>query len=539
MNNHLKDNNEEILPAMADSSFWYNIAAKIICIGMLILALGIGHFHQLGGFNVETDFYATYAPQVEGIISGEAFVFANNNSPGYVYLLAAFTLIFSDPFLAGKILNALATGLFGWMTYLLFLALFNPQIALASATLLLISIVPISFFVAPDIVGAAFVMIPLWTLLRRPHLTPSACLITGLFSGLAYLARNPSIFLILGIIFSLYIINFNQEKPKQRLINIGIFLCGVCLTISPWLIMSWKVNGSLFSSLSYIGIAAHFYQDSMMQEALNDMSSRFHSLRDVLLYDPFLILRKYLTSILYWNVIQLPLAVLKFPAYLFVGAGFLLLLTDFTGKSNDLLRRRLTFFVVILIGYLLLGLVAFILRYYLFLFPFIFLSVAYFLFHKDVLNHVGYIPFTQISVSWLVVIILASFLSLNAYQATKKALASEPRHLLDITELLKKQALPNDIIIDRKPHLGYLTGLTPTNSFSPAESTTADEWYGKAIEVGARYIVYSDLYASQYWPGLKSLRDPSILPSRFQLIYRHKPTNTLIYEIDRQKKELP
>ena len=513
----------------SESSLWYDIAALGYCTGILILALSIGHFHQIGAFGEETDFYHAYGPQTERILAGEPPRMTGNNSPGYVYLLAAVTsIIGGDPFFAAKLLTALAAWFLGWITYLLLKALFSHRIAITSTILLLIPLIPFSFLAATDMVGAVFLMLPLWILLRRADITLGTCFLSGVFAGLSYFIRNPTMFVILGIGLSLLFLNIGQGNFRRRFTEAGIFICGVLVTASPWVIMSWTMNESPFSSTPYLQVAAHFYLGTNLGTALPEMALKFSSLWDVLLYDPATIFRKFLSAILYWNLKQLPGLFLQFPAYLFAGAGFLLLLGDLTKEMSNLVRRRLTYLAVILLGYLTLGLVGFIPRYYLFMVPFFFLLVSYFLFHQSALTSIGNLPYTQISFSWLMVFILASFLGLNAFQSTRNFLDSEPRYLYDMAEVLKKRSHPGEVIIDRKPHLGYLSGLKTL--FPMAQ--TAEEWLGKARGIGARYIVYSDRYAKRYWSGLQSLRDPTTLPSNFQLIYHHKPTNTILYEIN-------
>ena len=48
--------------------------------------------------------------------------------------------------------------------------------------------------------------------------------------------------------------------------------------------------------------------------------------------------------------------------------------------------------------------------------------------------------------------------------------------------------------------------------------------------MGARYLVYSERGARQ-WPALEVLREPERVPDDFELIYRHEPTHTLVYEL--------
>lgn len=496
----------------------------VFCIAILILALLIGHFRQVGNFGVETDFYGAYAKQAENIIAGRPYTY-QHNPPGYSLLLAATSFLTGDFFVAGKIISAFATALLGWITYLLLKALFGSRIALASTTLTLIALVPWSFLVATDMVAALLIMLSLWCLLRRPDPTFKACFLTGILAGLAYLVRYQAIFVIVGIAFSLVSIGPQHEKLRRRFLMAGIFLWGALLITSPWLVINWQRNGSPFASTAYLQIAAHFYHPAGQVWAFREAFD-FDSLLDVVLHDPLVLLTKYVRAVLHGNIIGLTTKTLKFPAYLLAGAGFLLLL-------RDLCRRRLTLLVVFLLGYLLLGLVAFWMRYYFFLFPILFLLIAYFLFDKYVFTKLGHDPFFRMPVSWLLLIIIGGYQGLYAYRATSDIITSEPRYLFEIADLLRNRSSSNDIIFALKPHYQYLTGLK--SAFPVAQNPreyleTADEYLEKAQKIGARYIIYSD-YEAKIWPGLKSLADPKALPHNFKLIYHHKPTNTLIYEV--------
>jgi 4-amino-4-deoxy-L-arabinose transferase-like glycosyltransferase len=483
----------------------------------------------VGDFGVETDFYGAYAVQAGNILEGRLYTY-QYLPPGYSLLLACVSLVTGDFFLAAKIISAFATGLFGWITYLLLKDLFDSRIAFASITLLLISLIPSSFLAATDIVGAVAMILPLWILLSRPILTFNSCFLSGILAGVAYLMRPNSIFLILGIGFSLIFINLNQETLRRCLVRLGLFLGGVLLITSPWFIYNWQINGSPFTNTNYLHIAAHVYHPESENSVttLNQMALKFNSLAEVVLYNPLKFFLTYFKGILKDNIVPLFTQSLNFPVYLFSGAGFLFLLSELSRMRGNLLRRRLTFLVVCLFGYLLLGLVGFVLRYYFFLFPFLFLLVAYFLFHKYVFAALGYTPFSRIAVSWILVLILAVSQSLIAYRKTSSSIASDPIYLLEIADFLRNRSSPHEIIIARKPHLAYLSGLR--REFPLAE--TADDFLLKAREIGARYIVYSDFDAS-LWPGLKSLRDSSALPKSFKLIYSHKQSHMLIYEIDK------
>ena len=499
----------------------YDATAMAFCIGMLVVALVIGYFHQIGTYG-ETDFFGAYVEQAERILAGQPYTYGHN-PPGYMLVLAAVSLVTGDLFVAGKIISAFAAALFGWMTYLLFKALFDARIAFATTVLLLLALIPDSWNVlaATDLLAVVALMVCVWVVLREPHPTLGACFFGGLFAGAAYLVRSPTIFVIPGIGVSLLFVNRNGESLRIRLARASIYLCGFLLITCPWLIYNWKTNGNPIASSAHLQIAAHFYepQAETLGTTLHQFKSRFRSLSDVLLHDPARVLSVYSRDILYWNPKRLFVEGMGFPAFLFAGAGFLLLL-------RDLSKRMITFLLVCLLGYLFAALVGFQLRYYIFLRPLLFLSVAYFLFHEYVIAQPKQKPVFNNKIAWLLFIMLAAFGIKDAYKTTRDIMGQEPGHLIEIAKFLKDRSSSNDIIIVRKPHLGYLTGLEATFVIA----TDVDEWLASARRIGARYIVYSD-YAAKLWPGLTSLRDPDKLPGDFKLIYHHEPTRTLIYEI--------
>lgn len=513
----------------------YDIAAASLCIAVLILALGVGHFHQVGTFDVETDFYGAYAVQAKNLVDGRSYTYPHH-PPGYPFLLAAASTLVGDLFVAGKIISAGAAAFFCWITYLLFKALFSPRVALGTAIVLLPAVFPFSFLAATDILGAALKSLPLWTLLRRPVLTARACVLAGLFAGMAYLVRYDALFLVPGLGFALLVINLNRESLRPRLAKAGLFVCSALLVVSPWLIVNWRTHGSPFASTGYLLVATHFYMPGQLQHfdaALKEPASvaavarlkvatQFHSFFDVVSYDPPGFLRKYLEG-LYSNAWRLAIYGLQFPAYLIAPVGLALLL-------RHLPRRRQTYYCVCLLGYLSLGLVRFQPRYYLFLFPLGFLSVAYLF--VEALPTAGPMRNVKVPVGWPLVLIVATFLGMSAYRQTSHAIASEPRYLFELAEFLRNRSSPGEIIIGRKPHLAYLAGLV--NTFPFVEG--ADAYLAEAQERRARYVVYS-AYEARLWPGLRSLQDPGAVPIGLTLIYDHPQSRTLIYEVDSRPQE--
>ncbi len=503
------------------------------CITTCLLALTIGYFREVGTFGVESDFYEVYAVQAENILAGSAYTY-QHNPPGYCLLLATVTFLTGDTFVAGKIIGAFATGFFGWISYLLLKTLFGYRLAFISTICLLLTLIPSSFLAATDVVSAAFITLPLYLFLSQTSLNLYSYFWMGLTAGITYLMRGNAIFISIGIAFCIVFISFERITWQKRLFQAAIFIFGVLLITFPWFIYSWKVNGSAFANTAYLQVAAHFFhpQDDEFITNVEEMRSHFNSFSEVLLYNPPKLISRYLQDVLFLNIpkLFLPKSLLEslnLPAYqfilgiplFFVLIGLFFLFRDIQRKQDLPAKKRMIFLLVSFLGYLLLGLVGFHRRYYLFLFPLIFILLIY------PFANVKF-PAYKVIVSWIFIIHLIFILGVAAYIETNLILTSEPKHLLKIADFLRTHSSEHEIIIIRKPHLAYLANLKADFPLA----NTANEYLDKAKQIDASYIAYSD-YEASLWKGLESLSNPKTLPSQFELIYTHSVTNTLIYKI--------
>ena len=511
----------ETFPRTNAASWRYDLAAAVCCVSVLVAALVAGHFHRVGNFGVESDFYATYAVQAKNLMAGKPYTFMHH-PPGYPLLLAAVSSVTGDLFLAGKLISAFSAALLGWVAYLLLKALFGRRVAFAATALTMLRLAPFSFLAATDVVGALLMTLPIWVLLRRPRLTWTSCFLGGVVAGVAYLVRANGIFVVAGLGGAVLCVNLNHEPVSRRAGRAALFACGALLVTLHWFLMNWKLHGSPFASTEYLQIGAHFFGtiNDALGTSLAEAETKFHSLWDVVSLDPLGMAGSYLNSVLNDYPRELASHALMFPAYVFVGIGALLVLTRLS-------RRRRIFLGVYALGYLLLGLAGFQLRLYFFLFPVLFVFAAYALLHHSASRALGRSPLRNVAVSWLMVALLAGALAVNAAREIGRTLRSDPVYLFPIAAFLRSHASPDTVVIAQKPHLAYLAGMRWT--FPMAQS--AEEFLEKARELGARYVVYSDREAS-LWRGLKSLRDPGALPAGLTVIYRHDPSHTLIYEVD-------
>ncbi|ELR97343.1 glycosyltransferase family 39 protein [Gloeocapsa sp. PCC 73106] len=475
---------------------------------VLVLAISIGSRRQVGTFGVESDFYGVYAIQAERILAGKVYNY-QHNPPGYCLLLAAIKFFIGDSFTAAKLISSVSLAFLTKIIYQIFKLVFNYQIALIITVLTTLTLFPASFLAATDLVSALIIVSTIYLVLN----STKRYFLIGMLAGTAYLFRTNGIFLVVGII--LVIFWFKSEKLRKT----SWLIAGFMLLVTPWLIYNWKLNGSPFSNTAYLQIAAHFYHplgDNFIT-SVQEMGYRFHSLSDVIFYQPFLLFKTYIKDVFFSNLVKLFLPsallqdeygrVLSLLPFLWIVIGLISLTRDHLKNP-----QIVTLMILSCLGYLILGLVGFHRRYYFFFYPIVFLLKVY--------------PVIKLKRGKSLIIL---FLILGVFMAssveTYLTLHSEPKYLLSQAEVIKHRSESGKIMIVRKPHLAYLADLSPV--FPLAKS--AEAYLIAAREIGADYLVYSD-YEATLWPGLKALSQPEKLASEFKLIYEHQPTKTLIYE---------
>lgn len=494
--------------------------ALAACLAAFLVAIGLGVFHRIGGFNLETDFYNWYAPQAVGILAGRPYTF-RHNPPGYILLLAGATWIGGDPFTAAKALTAVATGLLGWVSYRLFRALFEPLVTLGATLLLLLAVLPYSYRASPDLIGVLATITPMWLVLRREPIEPVDALLAGVVAGVAYLLRANTVFLLPALSVALLLLRRGATSVR-RLALPGVFVVGFLMATLPWFIWNARRYGSPFAGTPQLQVAMHFYAPNgdLYGEQMSLYEGKFHSLLDVLLYRPGRVITMYLEDVLVRYPVRLATEVLGFPAFLFTGAGLVALLRR--GGT-----RRLAWLGVTLVGYLPLGLVGFYPRYHLFVFPLLFLLVAYYLLSREP----GTAGAPASDLGWLRLAACVWVVAGGVYATSNgihHAFRQEPRYLLPIAASLRQQIGPEDAMVSGKPQLPWVARL---KHVLPPQESPAD-FLAHADSLGARFFTYSPREAAIY-PALDALRDPAAVADRFTLLSRDRRSGTLVYELRR------
>lgn len=494
-------------------------SAIVCCMAALAFGAIVSSVHELGTFSVESDFYASFAVQAKRLLAGQPYTY-RFHPPGYSLLLAGVSrLVHGDLFLASKLMTAASTALLGWVSYLLLRRLWGPLVALVALMLLLLRLLPFSFLAATDVVFALSVLVPVWVLFRRrpARLT---CFLAGVLVGAAYLIRSNAIFLAVAAPLVWLAVDVFDQPLLLRAQQAALVVAGWLVCVTPWLVVNWRLNGSPFASENHLHLASHFYgkgRDELgvtLREA--GQTGRFKGALDVWRYDPLRLTRQYAASLLCRYPRRMATSILQWPTLLAAIAGLALFL-------RRRRRKQLAVALVFAAGYLILGLVEFQVRYYVFLFPLLFGVAACGLWSRPLRR----VRLAGVSLSVLATVACALVLGAHSVSAGRRTVYSEPRYLLPMADMLRTRATPDNILVAQKPHLAYLAGM----QWDFVLGHTPQEFLDGARSLGARYIEYSDLEASN-WPGLSCLKDPAALPKEFTAIYQDAAhSHTVLYEL--------
>ena len=498
----------------------YNKLAIYFSILILLLLLGISVFHKMGNFAVETDFYWSYAPDAERIIHGH-----NTLEPGvgpvYPLLLGVMNFVFHDYFVTGKILSIISTILAGLFIFKLIQSLFDGRLAFFTMVLFYATVLPFSIIASTDMFFAGLFAMSLYFFFRDPYFGNSSMVLSGLFMGVAFLTRHNGVVLPLCVGIILIFINPQSWDWPERIRKFALFFSVFFLINLPWDLVQFFATGDTYRSDSYLIIASNFYgrPGVVVSEDMRLAAQKFDSLRSVIFFNFPHFVKHYFSNI-YHHFYDFLIESLKFPSFLFVGGGALLLIP----KMN---KKQLSLFIFPVLSFLLLCLVHYEPRYYLYLIFFFVLFVAYFIFGEHFQSNSG----NPIVVNYLmpiVFVVTIMFLSVFSTKEIRRNISEEPRELLEISQILKDKISPNQSIIARKPHLGYLTHLKTV--YFP-ESKSVSDLLNFAKKEKADYLIYGTEEFKRR-PALKDLLEPEKTPAEMEAIIVWKNPRTIIYKFN-------
>lgn len=486
-----------------------------IFISYIIILLFLSHFHELGGYGVETDFYGSYAIEAKRIFKGKHYE-DPFHGPGYPFVLGLLNFGFGDMFLTGKILSIISSLLFGFFSFKIFKNLFNSKFAFFVLLLSFIIILPYPVTVSVDMFFAFLISLSIYFLFKKLQFSYLSLFWSGLVAGYAFITRYDAIFLLASIAFSIFLINPDGIRWWQRIKGMLIFSLSFLLSASPWLIANYRQHGNPLYNITYLNIAVNFYgiRGAGITEALKAAAERFDSVFAVISYDPIRFASNFIrnayrhfNSILF-DILRIPLCLLIIPGVLF-----------FLKKTN---AKQLTYFTFPLFGFLVLSLAIFHERYYLPFVPcFVFFPVYFIFYYSRSLKRSSLL---FVIVAFVIVLL---FLLRFSFIKTKKFITSEPKELLQIAQLIRENSSENDIIIARKPHLGYLSHRKTV--YFP-EVSSVEELLSYARKNKATFVLYSNI-ETKLRPQLRVLMQPEKLPPELKLFYQWDDPKIFLYKI--------
>ncbi len=420
-----------------------------LLVAAIALPLALAAQHSWLSFAGETDYLGLFVPEAKRLLAGQPLLIAFH-LPLYPAAIALARSLLGDWARAGIAISLLAAVASALTTWWLIDRLFGRAAGLGALAVLATS--------APYLAHAAgagsdlvFLALYLGALalalagVRGGH--DAAWLGLGLVVGLALLTRTNALPLLLLLLAPC----LRPEPAARRARGTALTFAALALPLSLWLEFAAASGSPPWPTSNHVNLAMTFFAtaaDPVSDEAFVSVAARFHSVWDVLAYNPARLLEIYLADLLRLGrseipgLVAFPLGLLTLPGLLFLPA-----------------RRRSA--VAGLLGLVTLGEVLFVnlktfeARYWLFLLPWLGAGLGMLL--AEVARA---LPATG---AWRlgqgIALGAAGLLALTlALTAARAELTSGATELAEAVPAARALAGPDDLLVARKPHLAYYTG---------------------------------------------------------------------------------
>lgn len=469
----------------------------------LVLGYFTLRYHVVGGFGVETDFYAELVPQARKLLAGEFSPFNYGaKGPVYSFMLAAAYGVTGDYFRAGLILNLLSGAVFLVTVYYLVKSVFNALSAAGVTLAVAASFIfqSYTYQAASDLPFMALCALSMYFLFRDSTLRYRSIVLSALMGLLAFLMRYNGAFIPAG---SLLFIVLSEGSVRERLKRAGIWLGVFAAAGLPWFAVNMAATGSPVHNDNYLNVMYEYYgrnAEGVTYENWTDaLPKEFTGMADIILYDPgyFIahtvgnIFEHIKNDLLHLTGLRLGvLTALGFIVFWFARPG----------------RKKLLFFSFGVLYFLILTIVFYNPRFSLFLIVF-YLILAVWPWTADAVT-VRLKKLSPLPLAVIALVIASSFAT--STQAVIGYIRNEPGILKDLRDLgLSLASKENDnskIVIARKPHVASYAELE--YRMFPASPRSVPELIAYCRENDVDYIVYSGVEAA-YRPDVRTLFDIS------------------------------
>jgi hypothetical protein len=465
----------------------------VLLLAAIALAFGLAAGHSWLSFGVETDYLGLFVPEAKRLLAGRPLLIAFH-LPLYPAAIALLWSLLGDWVRAGIAVSLLAASASALTTWWLIDRLFGRAAALGALAALATS--------APYLAQAAAASSDLFFLAL--YLGACALALAGIRSGgdaawlglglliaLALLTRTNALPLLLLLLAPF----LHQDAIARRARGAALAFAALALPLSLWLKFAaatgsppWPTSNHVNLAMTYFATAPH----PVSNEAFVSVAGRFHSVWEVLAYDPARMAGIYLADLLTLardrvpGLVAFPLGLLALPGLLFLpgrrrsaGAGLLGMVT----VSEVLLVNFKTYEA----------------RYWLFLVPWLGAGLGVLLAEVE-----RVLPATRV---WRIrrgsALGAAGLLALAlAVGAARAELSFGSEELAEAVPAARALAGPDDILVARKPHLAYYTGARFALLPDLEDSGALGAWLC-GLEAKGRVFVYDGQIERAFRPALQ------------------------------------
>jgi Flp pilus assembly protein TadD len=426
------------------------VLLALFAIVLLYVSLAL---HTTPFYFVETDLLGDNVPTAEALRHGEAApVHFQYKGPGYPLLLAvASPLVGNDYYLAARLLNVASAVIGAWFAFLLFRSFMGSAAGLFVLVGLALNPVYVRAAIEAGTDAPAFAFSITATYLVLRGQTAWAPLLGGLLTGYAILIRYNFAFLVLAAIPVLF-----TRSPRVR--AAALYGMGLVVPVGAWLLANWKLTGHPLTNLNYLNFAYSIYgQGTPWDLFWSDAADRFHSLWDVVRFDPPLV-ASYIGTIIAtrWLTDIRELLPLWLGVFAIGGVGLIWLRRP--GWGGVLLHFALCYLVLVSVFYTP--------RFFLYLIPFYLGGAAAILLLLRKPGEETPLPRSQsrpargVRTARLVVAgTLLAFSGNLAVSQMRLLLDSAPHEARSGGVFLKAYGQPGEKVMARKPHAAYFAGM--------------------------------------------------------------------------------
>ena len=459
--------------------------------------------HTTPLYAVETDLIGEYIPAARDLAAGhlraEHYQF---HGFGYPLLLAGVGRVCGgDLWLAARLLNVAAAAAGAAAAFALVAGFLGGAAGFVALLALLVNpvFVRATLEAVTDMPSFALAIGATWLLLRpsRPGASPRATAgvlaAGGFLAAFALITRYNNAFLLVAAALVLL------ARPS-RWRDLGAYAAGALLPIGAWLAASRAMAGDPLGHLNYMNVAYELYGRGMNWDRFWEAGrAQFHSLGDVLTYDP-----RALAAHVGINLAARWLADAHQLMPVWLGAlavPGMLLSWRRPGWRALLLHSSLC--------YLVLALVFYSPRFFLYLLPF-YLSGAAGLLLLPRLPFVK--PSARHAPSWIAIVrvtVIAGLFAasaVSAFAGARRLLAAAPEETRLAGPVLRRLGASGQTLMARKPHAAYFAGMRHV----PMPDVNAfEELIAGGRESGARFLFFSGI-ESRLRPQFALLLDEGV-----------------------------